>query len=227
VLKVVDVLVLSGVAVRIALELGDALDSVDVLDGEVIEELAGSNGLDLTVLKPLGRILGCEKDAARRPGELVAERIVIVGRRRQTATVAGEEAHTTTFGTRMVDETHGRHVISAGIDAALVEQNDVTGLGVGLERGHFRRDVRGGEKVLAMLDRQFRHLHVVDVREQRQHGVDIGQQGVDGGHAFVAFHIDLLRCRIRRACAHLRCLVQRARADPHTKVHRQIVHCWS
>jgi len=78
----------------------------------------------------------------------------------QTAAVGLEGGDLTTVRLDPVDDLHGGHVVDAGIDAELVEEDHSLGSGLFVEGLHVVLDVRRGHHVLAHVDTGPGHLGV-------------------------------------------------------------------
>ncbi len=75
-----------------------------------------------------------------------------------------------------VDDAHGRHVIDARVEANLVEQNDACVSGRAVQRPHLVADVAGGDQRRPMADTFLSNVHVVDVGQQTDGQVALGDQ---------------------------------------------------
>ena len=170
----VDLGVGHGVAVGVALEFGGNTLELDIDLPDVVEELLAGHIDDLAVALVAGVVEPGEQHAARAPRELVAVGIVVGLGRRQTTAVGLEGRDLTALGLDPVDDLHGGHVVDAGVDAELVEEDDSLLLGLGVEGLHVVLDVGGGDHVLAFIEAGPRHLRVELPRQQAHRHVVVG-----------------------------------------------------
>ncbi len=140
----------------------------------MIEELHAGDIDDLPVATITGIVETGEQHSARAPRELVAEGVVIGLGRRQTATVGLEGGDLAAIRLYPVDHLHRGHVVDAGIDAELVEEDHTLFPGLGVQRRHLVLDVRGGHHVLALLEAGPGHLRMELPRQQAHRHVVVG-----------------------------------------------------
>jgi hypothetical protein len=163
---IVDIEVADRVPVGVGLEITDLPEGQDVHFPEESLRLDDNLAAVLQVLRP---VAAGHQHPAGRPGELVAERVVIVRRCRQAAAVGLEGDDPAALASHLVDDPHGRHVVDAGVDADLVHDGHARFLGYPIQRLHLVGDIAGCDHRLLLLDTDPGHQRV-EIRGHKAHG---------------------------------------------------------
>ncbi len=148
------------VAVGVALESGLLALDRHRHRPHVVEELLTGDIDHLTVSAVASVVKASEQHAARAPRKLVAVGVVIGLGRRQAATIRLEGGDLATISLHTVDHLHCRHVVDAGVDAELVEEDQALFLGFGVKRHHVVLDIGRGHHVLSLFETGSGHLRM-------------------------------------------------------------------
>ena len=175
----VDLGVGHAVAVGVSLERRLLPLDLDNLVPDMIEELLTGHIDDLAATPIAGVVEPCQQYPARAPGKFVAEGVVVGLGRRQSSAIRLEGSDLPTLRVHAVDDLHGRHVVNAGVDAELVEEDDPLFLGPAVERLHVLLDVRRGHHVPACTKACLCNLGVELPRQQADGNVVIGNDGLE------------------------------------------------
>ena len=80
----------------------------------------------------------------------------------------------------ILTDLDGTNVVDTRVQTDLVHNNDSGVLGLLLESLHGRRNVRSGDNVLLVPDSALNNSSVVDVRDEGNHEVTVGDGGIEG-----------------------------------------------
>ncbi|KAH3667614.1 hypothetical protein OGATHE_003137 [Ogataea polymorpha] len=167
--NVVELLVNSGVSVRVADQRVSRIDEVWLGRGH---QVFGSNLLDLAIFPVCGLISQSKKNTSRGPRELVSQRIVRIFWCWKTTTVRQERGDLTTGLVDLVDGLDGVQVVDTWVQADLVHHDNAGLLDGWLQLSQSRRDVGGGDDVgVLRLDCSPDDGSVVDVWNQRDDNI--------------------------------------------------------
>lgn len=166
-----------GVAVGVG---DEGVARVDVVWlGGAHQVLAGDVD-DLAVLPVLGVVAQGEQHTARRPAELVAQRVVAGLGSREAAAVGQEGLDLAAGAVDLLDRLDGVQVVDARVEADLVHDGDAGSLGLGGQLLHGGADVAGGHDMLLGADGRLDDLGVEGVRDQGDDEVMLANGGVEG-----------------------------------------------
>lgn len=102
---------------RVAVRVGDeSIAGVDEVGLGHLHEVLALNLDDLAILPPLARVAESEQDTARRPGELVTERVVGVLGGGETTAVGQERENLAAGLVDLIDGLNGVQVVDTGIE---------------------------------------------------------------------------------------------------------------
>mmetsp|Transcript_28540 Transcript_28540/g.71735 ORF Transcript_28540/g.71735 Transcript_28540/m.71735 type:complete len:279 (-) Transcript_28540:87-923(-) len=225
--NVEDLTVRCAVAVRIALE-GETFHNrvIHRVMGVVIEQSSTAHLDRLTVTVETCSVQTSQQNTTRSPAELVAERIVVVDRSRQTTTVAEEGDHLAAVGVGLIDDTLRTHVVGARVQATLVHEQHTSLAGAIGQRTHGIAHVAGGQEVLAVAQRHLGQQRMVHVGQHADAGIVVSHQLLETGQIVGRAHIQL-HCSggtgIGGAleAAQLLCLAESARGYCHRRLGMQ------
>mmetsp|Transcript_38922 Transcript_38922/g.111353 ORF Transcript_38922/g.111353 Transcript_38922/m.111353 type:complete len:677 (+) Transcript_38922:464-2494(+) len=146
------------------------------------EQLVPGHLAELPVLAPPRGIPCRQQHPLRAPAEFVAQGAGAHRfRGRQPAAQRGEADDVPLRRLHLVDHLHCAHVVDAWVQARLVHDQHPGGARLVVKRLHLRTDVRGGDHVLLVLDREPCDAHVEAGWHQRHHNVRSADEGLRRG----------------------------------------------
>lgn len=184
---------------RVTVGVSDKGESrVDVEALSSSHELVTGDGELLAILPELGSVAERKEDTTRRPGELVAERVVSSLGSGQTTTVGEEGLDLAALSVNIIDGLDGVEVVETRVKTDLVHDGDTSLLDLGFKGTDSVRNVRGCDDVDLVFASGLDDGSVVDVRNERDNNVvaldDVGKSSsivdIDGSGSRVVETMD-------------------------------------
>lgn len=144
-------------------------------------EIFALDFLSATVLQEFGRVAQSEEDAARGPGEFVAQGIVTSLRSWQTAAIAQKGRDFAALSMNFIDSFDGIQVVNAGIETNLIHDGDAGLLDTGLELLHGGTNVRCRHDIGLVPDGGLNDQSMEGVGDETDCNVDLCHFGIESG----------------------------------------------
>ena len=119
-----------------------------------------------SIQKCRGTTLTGQHHIAGIPTEFVMPWIVVGGRCDKASTIRGKPNHFSTSLPNLIDDLHGTHVIDAGIEPQLVEDQNTGLASITVQRLHCRRNVARCNDINTCVNGNTSHFHM---HRSRQH----------------------------------------------------------
>ena len=175
-----------AITVGVSLELHSNRDIV--AHGHMLEGLIRDDSL--TVFHENGRVLGGLDRRTRVPAEFVAEGIIGLLSDGDAAAVAFIADHLVACLLGLMDDLHGAEDVDTWVKTALIQNDEVSFLGLSVELEHLRGDVATRGHIDAHFDADREYLHVHPGGNEGDHKVYLANSSLhsSGLHDILAYN---------------------------------------
>jgi len=164
----VDILVHQGVAVGVGFVIAGTWN---IQQTHVTEQALWFH-FDNVIVAPVRRTVAAgHQNTTGCPGKFVSKRIVHCFGSRQPTAIGTKVTNFATPVVNVVNDTHGGHMVNAGIQADLIEEDQAFLFGLGIHGHHFVGHIGGGHQVFPCIRTVTSHHWMKSVGHQTDHQV--------------------------------------------------------